>query len=106
MKDYWGVDDKTIVFVADPTFANIINFNVGQGIDLEVPTVRRGGGTPGGEVCSTEAARCIKAEGQACHDPLRMSIESMPMVLHTCLNRKRLICRASGAAWWASTATR
>ena len=44
MKDYWGVDDKTIVFVADPTFANIINFNVGQGIDLEVPTVRRGGG--------------------------------------------------------------
>lgn len=39
VRDYWGVDDNTIVFVADPTFANIINVNVGQGVDLEVPQV-------------------------------------------------------------------
>ncbi|GBF99806.1 hypothetical protein Rsub_12559 [Raphidocelis subcapitata] len=37
VRDYWSVDDNTIVFVADPTFANIINVNVGQGVDLEVP---------------------------------------------------------------------
>lgn len=37
VRDYWSVDDSTIVFVADPTFANIINVNVGQGVDLEVP---------------------------------------------------------------------
>ncbi|KIZ06205.1 Thylakoid lumenal 15.0 kDa protein 2, chloroplastic Flags: Precursor [Monoraphidium neglectum] len=37
VREYWGVDANTIVFVADPTFANILNFNVGQGLDLEVP---------------------------------------------------------------------
>ncbi|KMZ67658.1 Thylakoid lumenal 15.0 kDa protein 2, chloroplastic [Zostera marina] len=37
IKDFWKVDDKTIVFVADPTFGNIIHFNVGQSVDLEVP---------------------------------------------------------------------
>jgi hypothetical protein len=39
VRDYWSVDDNTIVFVADPTFANIINVNVGQAVDLEVPQV-------------------------------------------------------------------
>jgi hypothetical protein len=39
VREYWGVDANTIVFVADPTFANILNFNVGQGLDLEVPQV-------------------------------------------------------------------
>eukprot|EP00877_Chromochloris_zofingiensis_P000360 jgi/Chrzof1/10324/Cz04g37150.t1 len=37
IRDFWGVDDNTIVFVADPTFGDILNFNVGQGVDLEVP---------------------------------------------------------------------
>lgn len=37
VRDYWGVDDRTIVFVADPTFGDILNFNVGQAVDLEVP---------------------------------------------------------------------
>ncbi|KAL6987367.1 hypothetical protein U1Q18_013116 [Sarracenia purpurea var. burkii] len=37
IKDYWQVDDRTIVFVADPTFGNIINFNVGALIDLDIP---------------------------------------------------------------------
>eukprot|EP00898_Chlorokybus_atmophyticus_P003547 jgi/Chlat1/4193/Chrsp27S04287 len=37
IKDYWGVDDRTIVFVADPNTGNILNFNVGGGVDLEVP---------------------------------------------------------------------
>ncbi|KAL6756505.1 hypothetical protein V8C86DRAFT_2646671 [Haematococcus lacustris] len=37
IRDYWGVDDSTIVFVADPTFGDILNFNVGQAVDLEVP---------------------------------------------------------------------
>lgn len=37
IRDYWGVDDRSIIFVADPTFKNILNFNVGQALDLEVP---------------------------------------------------------------------
>ncbi|KAJ4759818.1 Thylakoid lumenal 15.0 kDa protein [Rhynchospora pubera] len=37
IKDFWQVDDRTIVFVADPTFGNIINFNVGSLVDLDVP---------------------------------------------------------------------
>uniref|UniRef100_A0A7S3VPW7 TPM domain-containing protein n=1 Tax=Dunaliella tertiolecta TaxID=3047 RepID=A0A7S3VPW7_DUNTE len=35
--DYWGVGDDTIVFVADPSFGDILNFNVGGLVDLEVP---------------------------------------------------------------------
>ncbi|GLI71385.1 hypothetical protein VaNZ11_016578 [Volvox africanus] len=37
IREYWGVDDNTVVFVADPSFGDILNFNVGAGIDLEVP---------------------------------------------------------------------
>ncbi|KAL5716997.1 hypothetical protein ACHQM5_010090 [Ranunculus cassubicifolius] len=37
IKDYWQVDDDTIVFVADPTFGNILNFNVGATVDLDIP---------------------------------------------------------------------
>ncbi|XP_021863277.1 thylakoid lumenal 15.0 kDa protein 2, chloroplastic [Spinacia oleracea] len=37
IKDYWQVDDRTIVFVADPTFGNILNFNVGDQVDLDIP---------------------------------------------------------------------
>lgn len=41
IRDYWGVDDDTIVFVADPTLGkgggNIININVGSDVDLYVP---------------------------------------------------------------------
>uniref|UniRef100_A0A0D9WZT4 TPM domain-containing protein n=1 Tax=Leersia perrieri TaxID=77586 RepID=A0A0D9WZT4_9ORYZ len=37
IKDFWKVDDQTIVFVADPTFGNIINFNVGSLVDLDIP---------------------------------------------------------------------
>ncbi|XP_039126181.1 thylakoid lumenal 15.0 kDa protein 2, chloroplastic [Dioscorea cayenensis subsp. rotundata] len=37
IKDFWQVDDRTIVFVADPTFGNILNFNVGSTIDLDIP---------------------------------------------------------------------
>ncbi|OVA06971.1 TPM domain [Macleaya cordata] len=37
IKDYWQVDDRTIVFVADPTFGNILNFNVGAIVDLDIP---------------------------------------------------------------------
>jgi hypothetical protein len=40
IKEYWGVDDNSVVFVADPTFGDILNFNVGAGVDLEVPKVR------------------------------------------------------------------
>jgi hypothetical protein len=36
IKDYWGVDDMTIVLVVDPGFGDILNFNVGQSVDLEV----------------------------------------------------------------------
>jgi len=37
IKDFWGVDDATVVLVADPTTGNILNFNVGSDIDLAVP---------------------------------------------------------------------
>ncbi|PHT70959.1 Thylakoid lumenal 15.0 kDa protein 2, chloroplastic [Capsicum annuum] len=37
IKDFWQVDDRTIVFVADPTFGNILNFNVGVTVDLDIP---------------------------------------------------------------------
>lgn len=38
IKEFWGVDDNTIVFVADPSLGgNILNFNVGAGVDLSVP---------------------------------------------------------------------
>jgi hypothetical protein len=40
IREFWGVDDTSIVFVADPTFGDILNFNVGQSVDLEVPQVR------------------------------------------------------------------
>ncbi|CAL9782186.1 unnamed protein product [Musa acuminata subsp. burmannicoides] len=37
VKDFWQVDERTIVFVADPTFGNILHFNVGATVDLDVP---------------------------------------------------------------------
>ena len=40
IKDFWGVDDDTVVFVADPSLGNILNFNVGSTIDLRIPRVR------------------------------------------------------------------
>jgi hypothetical protein len=38
-QDYWGVDGDTVVFVADPNTGNILNFNVGENVDLAVPRV-------------------------------------------------------------------
>eukprot|EP00873_Tetraselmis_striata_P035907 jgi/Tetstr1/456171/TSEL_042939.t1 len=35
IKDYWGVDEDTVVFVADPNTGNILNFNVGSNVDLQ-----------------------------------------------------------------------
>ena len=37
VKDYWNVDDDTVVFVADPGLGNILNFSVGHNVDLDVP---------------------------------------------------------------------
>lgn len=37
IKDYWGVDADTVVFVADPNTGNILNFNVGDNVDFRVP---------------------------------------------------------------------
>lgn len=39
IRDFWGVDADTVVFVADPSIGNIINVNVGENIDLLVPRV-------------------------------------------------------------------
>lgn len=39
IKDFWGVDADTVVFVADPGLGNILNFNVGENVDLMVPSV-------------------------------------------------------------------
>lgn len=41
VRDYWKVDEDTVVFVADPSLGgNILNFNVGSNIDLRIPRVR------------------------------------------------------------------
>ena len=37
VRDYWAVDANTVVFVADPNTGNILNFNVGSALDLQVP---------------------------------------------------------------------
>ncbi len=37
IRDYWGVDADTVVFVADPGTGNILNFNVGANVDFQVP---------------------------------------------------------------------
>ncbi|WOL10697.1 thylakoid lumenal 15.0 kDa protein 2, chloroplastic isoform X1 [Canna indica] len=37
VKEFWQVDDHTIVFVADPSFGNMLHFNVGASVDLDVP---------------------------------------------------------------------
>ena len=39
VKDFWNVDADTVVFVADPSLGNILNFNIGANIDLQVPPV-------------------------------------------------------------------
>ena len=39
MKDFWNVDADTVVFVADPSLGNILNFNIGANIDLQIPPV-------------------------------------------------------------------
>ena len=39
IKEFWGVDADTVVFVADPGLGNILNFNVGGNVDLMVPSV-------------------------------------------------------------------
>ena len=37
VKEYWNVDDDTVVFIADPGLGNILNFSVGSNVDLEIP---------------------------------------------------------------------
>ncbi|KAH7285397.1 hypothetical protein KP509_33G026500 [Ceratopteris richardii] len=38
VRDFWKVDDGTVVFVADPSLGgNILNFNVGAAVDLAIP---------------------------------------------------------------------
>ena len=37
VRDFWRVDGDTVVFVADPNTGNILNFNVGENVDLRVP---------------------------------------------------------------------
>ena len=41
MKDFWKPDDMTVVFVADPSLGNMLNFNVGETVDLQMPRVGR-----------------------------------------------------------------
>jgi hypothetical protein len=37
IRDYWAVDDDTVVAVFDPSFGNMVNVNVGLGADLRAP---------------------------------------------------------------------
>ncbi|GJT36638.1 hypothetical protein Tco_0927057 [Tanacetum coccineum] len=37
IKDFYQMDGRTIVSVADPTFGNILDFNVGETVDLDIP---------------------------------------------------------------------
>ncbi|KAL3675308.1 hypothetical protein R1sor_025256 [Riccia sorocarpa] len=77
IKEFWKVDDNTIVFVADPNMGNILNFNVGASVDLNVPRSfwSRLAGKYGnifywrekGEDASIEAA--VTAVGQCLREP-------------------------------------
>lgn len=68
------MDDNTVVLVADPTFGNVLNFNIGINIDSFIPRVRAslviwlgmlglGGGTglaaPGRPSCSAYVLACL-----------------------------------------------
>lgn len=37
VKDYWGLDDKSILLVADPRGGNLLNFNVGDAVYQLLP---------------------------------------------------------------------
>jgi hypothetical protein len=37
IREFWGVDADTVVLVADPGLGNLLNFNVGANVDLNVP---------------------------------------------------------------------
>ena len=63
IKDYWQVDDQSIIMVVDRgsetkgTIANILNFNVGEGVKLNLPNqVRVGSGRPS-RVCVRRHSR-------------------------------------------------
>jgi len=57
IKDFWKLDDKSIVMVVDKGPANIkqvatrnlMNFNVGSGLQLLLPPGKKGGREGGGE---------------------------------------------------------
>ncbi|KAL9268682.1 Thylakoid lumenal 15.0 kDa protein 2, chloroplastic-like protein [Drosera capensis] len=71
IKDYWNVDDRTIVFVADPTFGNILHFNVGALVDLDIPHnfwSRLEGKYGNGEDASIEAT--VNAIGHCLREPV------------------------------------
>lgn len=38
VRDYWAVDDDTVVYVSDSGLGNAVNVNVGKNVDLLVPT--------------------------------------------------------------------
>lgn len=91
IKDYWGVDDNTIVLVADKGLkgtSNILNFNVGDGLADVLPTpfwtrlqgrfgTSRYWRTEGEDVAITNAveaiAYCLQQEG-GCTDPPSRSL--------------------------------
>lgn len=37
IQKFWQMDENTVLMVADPTFGDMLNFNVGRKVDTEVP---------------------------------------------------------------------
>ena len=105
IREYWGVDDQTVVFVADPTFGDILNFNVGAGVDLEVPRVRRAGaqrGSGGGVWRWGGAGRGGESK---CRASCERAVAEGPCA-RACIGMRSIDGRLVGDDGWASAAER
>eukprot|EP01018_Ginkgo_biloba_P033625 Gb_41290 [translate_table: standard] len=91
VRDFWQVDENTIVFVADPTFGNILNFNVGASVDLDVP--RSFWSRLAGKVTSDDVFTTLCGVVHVVHYKGEdASIEAAVSAITTCLREPSFAC--------------